>query len=176
VEELSEQDLNGKTVLLQGDRNVPPIVDQSEVPSEDVEEQAEQGFEPVSSAACPHVAEPMDNWALRLLQAAAVHLEGGDFGAALEAHVRLLLGDERLPSEQLFNVSYLRERGGWRATITIATGRQFAGAVRAGQRAAYASAMESAMDHVIDAGLSITQAVSDRLKKFEPSTTRSGGK
>ncbi len=130
----------------------------------------------VSSAACPHVAEPTDNWAIRLLQAAAVHLEGGDFGAALEAHVRLLLGDERLPSEQLFNVSYLRERGGWRATITIATGRQFAGAVRAGQRAAYASAMESAMDHVIDAGLSITQAVGDRLKKFEPSTTRSGGK
>ncbi len=111
-----------------------------------------------------HVAMYHDNWALRLLHEALDHSGGGDYDSALEALVRLLLSEDgQLPREQLFDVSYQRERGGWRATITLATGRQLVCNLRTGQRAAYAAAMERAMDLLADVGLHITQTVSSRL-------------
>ncbi len=117
------------------------------------------GAEPAPTGARPHIAVPVDNWALELLVEVSHNLEQGDIDNALIALVRLLLLDERLPREHAFSASYQRERGGWRTILTLATGRLLTGAVKARQRAAYASAMEAAEDYVIDSGLRITQGV-----------------
>ncbi len=100
----------------------------------------------------------------RLLRAALDHAEEGDYDSALEALVQLLLcGEEPTSRTQLFDVSYQKNRGGWRATISLATGRQFCGPVKNGQSAARAAAMESAMDYLARVGLHITTTVRTRF-------------
>ncbi len=100
----------------------------------------------------------------RLIRAPLDYAEAGDYDSALGALVQLLLcEEERTPRTQLFDVTYQKNRSGWRATISLATGRQIFGPVRKSQRAARAAAMESAMDYLVRVGLHISTSLARRL-------------
>ncbi len=105
------------------------------------------------------------NWAHRFLRDALDSAESGDYGAAVAAFARLLIPDveSQLPVDQLYSVDQKRVRGGWRATVCLANGREFAGRVRATPSSATSDAMEVVIDYLVTFAKRTVEGVRARL-------------
>ena len=118
-------------------------------PSADVEEK-QPTTQPSERVEEPQVSDHalIAMGALDQLREALASAENGDFGQMLTAFARVLTLGEELPDDQLYTEELHKERGGWRASVRLASGLQITGGVRASQSAAVDDAHEESFGYI----------------------------